>query len=128
MPYSIKQVPNEPIITGIFYPPLDPANDAAGLLVELNRLVDSIDGEVYYIGDTSRLNLKFADVVQSLSASRDKVRPDKIRYIVVHSDEMSTLAATAWQQKQYGGFEVILVGSVEEGIAYARNDIASKKK
>ncbi len=124
MSYALKQVAEEPIFVGTFYPPLDAFADVGGLLRDLNQCAESIVGTVYYIGDTSRVQLNFQEIERSLRVPLDELRPNKIRYLVVDTNVMSKLAALAWERRLGSYGQVLLVSSIEEGIKYARTHIA----
>ncbi len=127
MSYTLRQVAKEPIFIGTFYPPLDAFADPGELLHELNQLAECIVGTVYYIGDTSRVELNFDKIACSLRVPSDELRPTKIRYLAVASDIMSELAALSWEPRMGRDGQILLVSSVEEGIEYARTQIAEAK-
>ncbi len=126
MAYTVQQLPNEPILVITFYPPLDAAADAAGAMKEIDRLLEGIEGRVYHIGDRTRVDLTLVDLIQALTAARSHFRPDKVTYIQV-SDKLSEITQGTLKLDAFGDIDLILVASVEEGIRYARAQIAQNK-
>ncbi len=125
MSYTVIKLPDEPIIIGTFYLPLDAVADAAGVMEEVDRLLESIEGTVYYIGDSSRVHLTLADLILGLSAARSHFRPEKVKYLTV-IDEVSEITQGTLKLDVFGGLDVTVVQSVEEGIQYARARIAQR--
>ena len=126
MAYTVQQLPGEPILVITFYPPLDAAADPAGAMREIDRLLEGIEGRVYHIGDRTRLNLSLVDLIQGLSAARPHFRPDKVTYLQV-VDKLSEITRGTLNLEAFGGLDLILVSSIEEGIRYARAQIAQNR-
>ncbi len=126
MVFTVKKLADEPVIIGTFYLPLDAASDAAGVMSEVDRLLESIEGTAYYIGDSSRVNLSLVDLILGLSAARPHFRPEKVKYLTV-IDELSDITQSTLKLEAFGSLDLVIVASVEEGIQYARAQIAQNR-
>ncbi len=102
------------------------AVDAAEAMREIDQLLEKIEGTVYHIGDRTRLDLGLTDLIEGLSAARPHFRPDKVRYIQV-TDKLSEITKGTLSLGAFGGLDLVLVSTVEEGIEYARAQITRQR-
>lgn len=122
MTVEIKQLPGEPIVIASIYEPIDMSVDPKTNRDECNAIARQTDGPLYRITDFSNFTLTFAQMVGGL-AEDIKFSEANIVHLMVGSTDMVKMQADAVKQEQYGARDVQLFASVDEAIAYAREQI-----
>jgi hypothetical protein len=125
MAYTVQRIPNEPIIVLKVMNPFNPAKEVPEQNAEIAKLSQGVTPPVYLISDLSELKISFSDLVVSLAeVKRDEESAFNNKNLVtltVGSNEMVRLSVEAAKQKQYGGVNIQIFGSVDEAIAHARS-------
>ncbi|NLX09244.1 MAG: hypothetical protein GXY36_06275 [Chloroflexi bacterium] len=129
---EIKELPGEPIIVFHVRLPHVPQDDVSETLKTTAEFKQKMGGHIYRIVDLSLFNLSFSDAMLGMAAERGAeggVNDMEMSTIFVGSGEMVKFGAKAFQeQKQYGETNVVFVCStVEEGIAFARAELAKEE-
>lgn len=132
MTIEIKELPGEPIIVFYVRLPHTPEDDVRNSLGATAGFKKKIGGSVYRVVDLSAFNLTFSEAMMGMAAERGAeggINDADVSTIYVGSSEMVKFGAKAFQEQvQYGKTNVVFVCStVDEGIAYARAEIAKKK-
>jgi hypothetical protein len=132
MTVEIKELPGEPIIVFYVRLPHTPEDDVRNSLEATAGFKKKIGGSVYRVVDLSAFNLSFSEAMMGMAAERGAeggVNDPEVSTVYVGSSEMVKFGAKAFrEQAQYGKTNVVFVCStVDEGIAFARAEIAKKK-
>lgn len=122
MPFEVTQLGDEPIIIATIIPPVELDTEPKQTLEAANAIARRIGGIVYRITDISRFEPTFEMVVGAMAADI-RLSERNVRHIFVGKGEMVELVATAIKQPQYGAQEGHMVGSMEEALALARQQL-----
>ena len=134
MPYTFEESPDEPIV---YVTLTGSTNDVQGRaeLKEINNKVLEIVGRwseiVYFVYDLRQMTISFRDVLLVLRDIRDDFKDAggrefveaNIRDLVVGSGMLLEIGVKALGQAQYGYIEGHLFDTVEEAVAFAREEI-----
>ncbi len=123
MTVEISQLPNEPIVVATIYEPIDMSVDPQTNRDRCNTIAQQTDGPLYRITDFSNFSLTFSQLVVGL-VEDIKFSEANIVHLIVGSGEMMQMQLDAIRQEQYGAHDVQLFASVDDAIAYARDQIA----
>lgn len=136
MPVKYEKLPDEPItiITvtgkvdeGMLLPGPDDMDH------EILEIVEETPGKDYLIIDISAVKMAFSELIMVLADARSEVKEmggkafidENMMYLFVGSGDMADLAVEALKQDQYGNIEALLFPTVDEALAYARQQIAA---
>ncbi len=127
MAYTIRQVPNEPIIVIVFQQPLA-MEDAVVSDKAAMELAEKIPGKVYIVSDGTIYNLTLDQVIDGMDQMRRFISADS-RFVrtIVGTARLVEFAVQAAKQRQYGARDLLLFASVDEAVEYARKEIAKEK-
>src|SRR5687767_12851994 len=119
MTFKFERLPNEPIVIGTISNPYHAMDDAMGLAVELNKVLEEMPGQIYYVADMAELNVSFAELTVGLAtAYRTPGSPyasPRLKTFPIGSAAMIKFGVeAASQQSNYGKQEIQLYGSREE--------------
>jgi len=128
MSYTIQRLPGEPIIINTLAADFNVSRDALPSLQETFTLVEEIGGPVYSIMDVRQLSISFSDLVLGMGMlTRGEMAlftDPRLRLIAVGASGLAAMGAKALSQAQYGNLSVHLCDTVDEAIAYAREQVA----
>jgi hypothetical protein len=120
MPAAIQRLSDQPVIVVTITDPFDAYQELPATEQRFRELADTIQGPVYRIIDMREWHAKFIDVMSGLAFDTRREggmsKDSRIRTVLIGSGEMIKITATAMTQKQYGGNEQPLVGSMEEAL------------
>jgi hypothetical protein len=133
MPYKISRLGQEPIIVTTLTDPIDWARDIKQTTAQVAALAAEIDGEGFRITDLTKTDVTFSEMMMGLSAVLRSEggwlsTPD-MRPIVVTRQELGReFQAFAAEQKQYGKLHIELFSTLDEAIAYAREQLSAREQ
>jgi hypothetical protein len=129
MAFTIEQLPGEPIWIITYEEPIDFKNDPVGVKSYLGEATADCPGVFYSVHDARDITVKFSDVVMGLAAafrtSNFKLDASRGRMLVVGAEKLIRLAAESAKQVQYGGVHIEIFDTMEEALAYAREQLAA---
>ncbi len=133
MANKVKEMPNEPIIVISVLPPERGPEEAKEMLKVVTDFKHKIGGHVYRILDFSVLSegISFSNLILAMGVELKQeggINDEDVSTIYVGSSQWVVFGAKAFQeQPQYGKTNVVLVcESVEEALAFAREDIKKR--
>jgi len=132
MPIQVERLPNEPIIIYHYPEKLVTGSEITEALEEAIRVHQStMDANpvIWVIHNTTDLKIDFSTVI-SMIATLTKDGPEgfddpRLKVAAVTQSDLIRFIAKSTNQDQYGGWKVRVSESLEEAIAYAREDIAN---
>ena len=129
MAFKVEKVPNEPIVISTISNPYDAMVDSAGIAQELLQILSETSDTIYYVADMSNLNVSFSELTVGLAhAFRTPGSPyanPRLKTLPVGSAGMIKFGVeAASQQSNYGKQQIQLYASVDEALAFARDEIA----
>ena len=127
--YKIQSfLPEEPILI-ISYLGERVEQDIPASSAEIAQMLDGIEGPIYRIVDFTKAKIDFAVLVEGLARSTRKdpgtFSDPRMRPIFVGTQEMVRFGAESASQDHYGNLKIMVVGTREEALAYARQQIAA---
>lgn len=133
MTIQVSRLPDEPIITALFEPPMNLHDEIPAMFRQFLELRDTIHhSSVYYVIIDTATSLgnhyTFGDIVyilgEAASASRHKRTGIQPRLMLVGSGPLIELAARAMAQLQYGGHGMRLYTALSDALGTARAELA----
>lgn len=102
---------------------------------EILGIVEETPGHDYLIIDINDVQMSFSELVMVLGGVRREIKEmgggafvhTNITYLFVGSDDMAELAVKALGQDQYGHIEALLFPTVNEALAFAREQIRQEQ-
>ncbi len=130
MPVYCEKLPNENILVAVFENPYKVA-DSTEMLEQFSQMLEDTTGKVYLIGDMSKLNLNFGDMVQGLaSVVSNKYGPllkeERLHLLAITSSKILEFGVKALGQSQYGGLNVSLFNSLDDALGFARGQAPTR--
>lgn len=122
MTVECKQLGDEPIVIATIFEPVNMAVDPQANRDFSNEVARQFDGPVYRITDFTNFEVTFSQLVLGLAEDIKSSEPN-IKHVFVGSGEMVELQTRAGSQEQYGAHEIQLFESVDEAIAFAREQL-----
>lgn len=133
MPYDLKQLPGEPVLISTLLSPFDVENDLRAIGDETRGILENMPGTYYFITDTTQIDhITFGHVVFGLvavtrGAASFLLRDDRLKPLFVATSTLARLATDSLKQKQYGGLSFKVFRTLDEAIAFAREQIAENQ-
>jgi hypothetical protein len=130
MPFDLSVLPEEPIIISTLISPFDIEKDLRMLSDRVKYILQETTGTYYYITDTTHLDhISFSMVLSGLvaiskGAASFLLKDERLNPVIVANSGLARFAAESLSQKQYGGLNIRLFNSLEEALAYSRQQIA----
>ncbi len=126
MPFSVEQVPNQPIFVITLSEPFDQAKEAPASDWKFQELIATVQGTIYRVIDLTRWTIPFNDMINGLASdTRGGAGADpRIHTVIVGSGEMVEFGVKAMKQRQYGAKEIPLFASLDEALAYVNAELA----
>jgi hypothetical protein len=133
MPYEVRRLGEEPIIVTTLTDPIDWARDIKQTTAQVAALVAEIDGEGFRITDLTRTNVTFSELMMGLAAVLRSeggwLSTPRIQPLVVTTQELGREFQTfAAEQEQYGRLHIELFPTLDEAIAYAREQLSAREQ
>ncbi len=125
--YTLEKLPGEPIILGITNGTWEAEVDIPMWAEELYRILDSLDGLAFYIGDLRRgrpWTLDEAIRTASAVARGNKPvfhHPNVKEALIVTKDTLVNLGAKGLQSDIFGNVRIKVFGTIEAAFEYARS-------
>jgi hypothetical protein len=126
MPYTIEQLPGEPIILATYTNPLNFAQDFRQARDEIYALSKTIPGStVYLIHNARDLRVSVNDLYSGIVAvfkpeELKRERDARLHAIGVGAGSVVEFGVDVIKQTRFGGIEIELFETFEEALAYAR--------
>jgi hypothetical protein len=125
MSFKIEKLPNEPIIICTLAPNFEPANDYPSFWPQLGKMVEGMEGPIYRITHLLSTNFNFGQMTVAIGEETRSGLPGslgdpRIRSVLVSQAALAQLAVQSLQQEQYGQRDNPLFGTLEEALAYVR--------
>jgi hypothetical protein len=133
MPFDLKELPGEPIIISTLLSPFDVENDLRMIGDKTKRILQETQGSYYFITDTTHLDhVTFGQVVFGLvavtkGAASFLLKDARLKPVFVANSGLAKFAAESLSQKQYGGMNFRIFRSLEEALAYSRQEITANQ-
>ena len=128
MSYTIKILPNKPILLQTWHEDFDIETELKSNTRELLEILDSVDKPVYFVTDARNANLSFGDVmltanitVKSGKASVFK-HPNVYKTLLITNDNMLKMSAHGLSSDLFGNIEVEVFDNLEEALNYTRSE------
>ena len=128
MQTTVQPFPGEPIVVTTYSEPYHPEKDIVESNHEINAILKEIDGKIYLINDIREVDFSFSQVVVSMATAfkdRSALPPDRINGIAVGTQAMLKLFVNSAKQFQYGEVSIERFDTVEEAIAFVREQLGS---
>jgi hypothetical protein len=131
MPITVEKLPNEPIVIIQANNPYSMQDDVVKAMHEFKELLDAAPAPLWDITDTRNFTIGFSDLVGLLGfITHGELGVVRHRNFagtaIIANSEMIRMAGNALRQKQYGGISVNIVSTLDEALAYVRNQIKEK--
>jgi hypothetical protein len=134
MPFNVERLGSESIIvltiSGAFGASSD-LHEYKAAIAKIGQLAAEIPGSVYRITDASAAQIGFGELVQALGEARSgekgSVSDPRMKSVFVATHELVQLAGESLRQAQYGQLDIKLCESLDQAIAYAREQLAAEK-
>ena len=121
--YTIEKLPNEPVIVMKAHEDYDPSEHAGEGAKALNRILDELDGPVFFIQDLTRMKVDFEDILVGASTiGRGDAAPfhhSNIREIIaVTQDPTIRMVIEGMATDVYGNVHTIILDTLGEALDY----------
>jgi len=130
MSYRVERLPDEPILVLRTGAEFSIKNDVLASAEEAMKLMAEIpEGLIYYVLDMCDLRVNFSELVSGLwqaTRATNLLKEPRLRLVAVGSGALIELGAKAFSQAQYGGLSVPLFETMDEALAYIRQEISGQ--
>lgn len=132
MPVHVTRVEGEPILIATFTGKVT-VEDVREMFRQSLPLMEGVSGHIYRITDARETDTTFSDLVFILSQAGQGGGPGstldpRISPALVGSNQWVKMLASSLGQQQYGSLKVPLYETLEEALAYAREQIAAHQQ
>jgi hypothetical protein len=131
MPIIVSTLPGERIIINTYSGKVT-AKDLEAAIPEFSAIADGLETPIFRITDGGQTQISFSDLVVMLPKVTLEDSPLSLRdkrfidLVVVPESGLARLGAESLRQLQYGGRGVKMFDTVEEAIAYAREQLQAE--
>ncbi|MBN1427059.1 MAG: hypothetical protein JXB07_01660 [Anaerolineae bacterium] len=124
--YTIKKLPDAPVVVITVTEDYDPSKDVMEAVEEVNRLLDTLDEQIFFIQDLTNIKVDFEDIMVAADSTG---RGSEAPFHHVNIREIITVTANPLLRQVFGGMDsevygnvrTIVVDTLEEAMAYARS-------
>ncbi|NDJ75066.1 MAG: hypothetical protein GYB65_02310 [Chloroflexi bacterium] len=129
-PFSVEKLPDEPIVVCSMTTNFDLHNDYPAFWAALGSALEGLEAPIYRITELLFDDMEFSDMAVALAAEAKSGMPGsagdpRIRFVLVSVDGFAQMAVDSVGQDQYGQLDVPLFGTVEDALAYVREQLAT---
>jgi hypothetical protein len=133
MPYQVSRLGHEPIIIATLTDPIDWAQDIKKTTAEVAALAAEIEGRGFRITDLTQAKVTFSELMMGLAAVLRSeggwLSTPQITPLVVTTQELGReFQAFVAQQEQYGKLQIEIFSTLEQAIAYAREQGSAEEQ
>ena len=129
MPITVERLPDEPFIVANCSGFLT-REDFVGMFIEVNAMVQTMDGLVFRIADYRLAESSFMDILKTVQEATKgmpgSTSDPRIQTIWVGTSQWIALARNFFQQQQFGTLHIPTFHNMEDAFAYARLEIAKQ--
>jgi hypothetical protein len=133
MPFKIEKLRDEPILVVSAIEPFDFKVDYGPFVRELLGLLEQSSEPVFEITDGRTIKLSFSEVVSLLATvtkgddAKSLEKHPKVRaWLIAVDNDLLRMGVNALGQAQYGGQAIPIFRTVDEALAYARQQISKQ--
>lgn len=128
MSFSIKVLPNEPIIVATFHDGFSIAEHMSQAEAETRAILDQTHKSYYDIIDISGWNITFEQVLQLTNAGAlgiDSIlrHPQIRRIIIITNNQMVMTAAAGLRSELFGNLDILTFDTMDTALTWCRNQI-----
>ena len=126
MAFQIEWLPDEPILI-VTASGLITAADFSSMYARVATMIDGRTGKIYRIADYTNADSSFMDVIKAVKAAGNSAGSSadpRLQTVYVGTSQWISFARTALQQPQFGGIMIPTFFELQEGIDYARRELA----
>lgn len=125
MPYTLEQLPGEPILLATLPPDFDLSTDTSDCAEVCLEFLDESDQALILILDLTQASGRFSDFLPVMASPRAGRRavllhPKLSRAIIVSTGGVVRMACRALKRRQNGHINITVVDTVEEALELAR--------
>ncbi|MEO8609825.1 MAG: hypothetical protein ABI690_18175 [Chloroflexota bacterium] len=129
MPITVERLANEPFIVANCSGFLT-REDFVGMFVQVNEMVQSMEGLVFRIADYRQAESSFMDILKTVQEATKgtpgSTADPRIQTIWVGTSAWIALARNFFQQQQFGNMQIPTFHNMEDAYAYARLEITKQ--
>jgi hypothetical protein len=131
MSFRVERLAGEPILLVTVPEDFDVKNDLPAAIKQIREILDGSEEPVYHTHDVHPFQMSFDDMMAAMrlltQGEMAILRHPNIREVLVAADDtMIRAAAKALALVPYGGLPVRVFETLDEALAYAREQIAGQ--
>jgi hypothetical protein len=131
MSFRVERLAGEPILLVTVPEDFDVKTDLPLAIGQIREILDGVEEPVYHTHDVHPFQMSFDDMMAAMRLLTQGEmailrHPDIREILVAAGDTMVRAAAKALALIPYGGLSVKIFGTLDEALAYAREQIADQ--